>query len=100
MDKRAEAHFTDDHRVLNRVICSSFQVSRIPLMLCERMCPHSGPLVFGIDDTIEPRRGANMTAKGIYRDLVPPSHHHVVKASGLRWLRVMFMLNIPWAQRT
>jgi hypothetical protein len=100
MGKRDEAHFTHDHRVLNRAVWSSLQASRILLMLLVRMCTSSGPLVFGIDDTIERRRGAKITAKGIYRDPVRSSHSHFVKASGLRWLSLMFMLKIPWAQRT
>jgi hypothetical protein len=100
MGRRDEAHFTHDHRVLNRAVWSSLQASRILLMLLVHMGANSGPLVFGIDDTIERRRGAKITAKGIYRDPVRSSHSHFVKASGLRWLSVMFMLKIPWAQRT
>jgi hypothetical protein len=69
-------------------------------MLLVRLGAPSGPLIFGIDDTIERRRGAKMAAKGIYRDPVRSSHSHFVKASGLRWLSLMFMLRIPWAQRT
>jgi hypothetical protein len=54
-------------------------------------------LIFGLDDTIERRRGENITAKGIYRDPVRSSHSHVVKASGLRWLCCMLLVRIPWA---
>lgn len=100
MGRSDEAHFTNYHRVLNKAVWSSLQASRILLMLLVHMCANSGPLVFGIDDTIERRRGAKITAKGIYRDPVRSSHSHFVKASGLRWLSLMFMLKIPWAQRT
>jgi len=41
----------------------------------------------GLDDTIERRRGKRIAAKGIYRDPVRSSDSHLVKASGLRWLR-------------
>jgi hypothetical protein len=51
----------------------------------------------GLDDTIERRRGANIKAKGIYRDPVRSSHSHFVKASGLRWLSLMLLAEIPWA---
>jgi hypothetical protein len=60
----------------------------------------SGPIVCGLDDTIERRRGAKIKAKGIYRDPVRSSHSHFVKASGLRWLSLMLLVPIPWAKRT
>lgn len=59
----------------------------------------SGPVILGLDDTIERRRGAKIKAKGIYRDPVRSSHSHFVKASGLRWLSLMLLAPIPWAQR-
>jgi hypothetical protein len=52
-----------------------------------------------LDDTIERRRGAKIKAKGIYRDPVRSSHSHFVKASGLRWLSLMLLAPISWAQR-
>jgi hypothetical protein len=58
-----------------------------------------GPILLGLDDTIERRRGAKIKAKGIYRDPVRSSHGHFVKASGLRWLSLMLLVTIPWAQR-
>lgn len=53
----------------------------------------------GLDDTIERRKGKRIAAKGIYRDPVRSSHEHFVKASGLRWLSLMLLVKIPWAQR-
>lgn len=53
----------------------------------------------GIDDTIERRKGQKIKAKGIYRDPVRSSHSHFVKVSGLRWLSMMLLVEIPWAQR-
>ncbi len=100
MGKSDETHFTPDHRVLNRAVWSSLHASRILLMLLVRLGAPSGPFIFGIDDTIERRRGAKMAAKGIDRDPVRSSHRHAVRASGLRWLRLMFMMRIPWAQGT
>lgn len=40
-----------------------------------------------------------IAAKGIYRDPVGSSDSHVVKASGLRWMRLMLLAPIPWAGR-
>ena len=60
---------------------------------------HPGPVVIGIDDTIERRWGAKISAPVIYRDPVRSSHGHFVKASGLRWLSFMTMVPLPWTQR-
>jgi hypothetical protein len=58
-----------------------------------------GPVVMGIDETIERRRGEQIAAKGIYRDPVRSSHTHFVKASRLRWVSLMLLTRIPWAAR-
>jgi len=58
-----------------------------------------GPVILGLDDTIERRRGAKIKAKGIYRDPVRSSHSHFVKASGLRWQSLMLLAPISWAKR-
>lgn len=93
-----EKHFQNYHRVLNRSVWSSLEASRIMLILLVNTFALFGPVVFGLDDTIERRRGANIKAKGIYRDPVRSSHGHFVKASGLRWLSLMLLAPIPWAQ--
>jgi hypothetical protein len=94
-----DQHFQNYHRVLNRAVWSSLAVSRVLLTLLVSTFAASGPLVIGLDDTIERRRGAKIKAKGIYRDPVRSSHSHTVKASGLRWLSVMLLVPIPWAKR-
>ena len=67
-------------------------------MLVEAFVPE-GPLVVGIDETLERRRGKRITAKGIYRDPVRSSHEHFVKASALRWMCLMLLVPVPWAGR-
>jgi hypothetical protein len=94
-----EKHFTNYHRVLNRAVWSSRELSRRLLAKLVTTFVGTGPVVLGMDDTIERRRGAKIKAKGIYRDPVRSSHSHFVKASGLRWLSVMLLAPIPWAQR-
>lgn len=87
------------HRVLSRAVWSSREAARRLLsQLISRLVPE-GPLVFGIDDTIERRWGPKIKARGIYRDPVRSSQGHFVKASGLRWLSVMLLTPIPWAGR-
>jgi hypothetical protein len=58
-----------------------------------------GVVVLGLDDTSERRRGAPITAPGIYRDPVRSSHAHMVKASGLRWRACMLLTPLAWANR-
>ncbi len=111
-----ERRFVNCHRVLNRAAWHPRAASR-PLfrLLLDAFAP-AGPVVLGIDDTIERRRGRRIAAPraapppapsetdrksdGIYRDPVRSSHGHFVKASGLRWLSLMLLAPIPWAGRT
>ncbi len=99
MGLSGEKHFQNYHRVLNRAVWSSLTASRILLGMLLRTFAMCGPVIMGLDDTIERRRGAKIKAKGIYRDPVRSSHSHFVKASGLRWLSLMLLAPIPWAQR-
>ena len=99
MGLSGEKHFENYHRVLNRAIWSSLEASQILLGLLISTFARSGPIIMGLDDTIERRRGAKIKAKGIYRDPVRSSHSHFVKASGLRWLSLMLLTPIPWAKR-
>ena len=94
-----EPHFQKYHRVLNRARWSSVAVARVLLGLVVGTFVAVGPVVIGIDDTLERRRGAKIKAKGIYRDPVRSSRSHMVKASGLRWRCAMVVAEIPWAGR-
>ena len=95
-----ERQFQNYHRVLNRDKWSSRNLSRILLRLLVRtFVPLDQPVVLGLDDHIERRRGAKIAAKGIYRDAVRSSKSFFVKTSGLRWVSMMLLTPIPWAQR-
>jgi len=87
------------HRVLNRAVWSSRAASRLLLRLLLATFAPEGPLVLGIDETIERRRGTQITAAGIYRDPVRSSHSHFVKVRGLRWICLMLLVPVPWAAR-
>jgi hypothetical protein len=91
--------FTSYHRVLNRNGWSSRELARRLLRLLVRRLVPEGPIIVGLDDTLERRRGAKIKAKGIYRDPVRSSRSHVVKASGLRWLSLMLLAPVPYASR-
>src|SRR5258708_7897892 len=94
-----DQHYAQYHPVLSRAAWSRLAVSAILLRLLLKTFDTGGPLVFGIDESIERRRGEKINAKGIYRDPVRSSKSHFVKASGLRWMCVMWLTPIPWAQR-
>lgn len=94
-----DPHFQNYHRVLNRAIWSSRQASRLLLQQLVKFFAPDGVLVMGIDDTIERRWGRRIAARGIYRDPVRSSDSHFVKTSGLRWLTLMLLVEIPWAHR-
>ena len=92
-------HFQRYHRVLNRASWSSLAASRVLLRLLVAAFVPDGPLVVGVDETLERRTGAQIAAKGVYRDAVRSSHSHFVKATGLRWVSLMLLTPIPWARR-
>ena len=88
------------HEVLNRAVWSSREVARVLLvMLLQHLDGGDSPLVFGIDETLERRRGAKIRARAIYRDAVRSSRNQLVKASGLRWISLMWLGQVPWAGR-
>ena len=88
------------HEVLNRAVWSPREGARILLMLLLQYLDRGdSPLVFGIDETLERRRGAKISARGIYRDAVRSSRQQLVKSSGLRWISLMWLGPVPWAGR-
>src|SRR5215212_2918365 len=96
---RRERRFVNYHRILNRAAWSGRAGARVLLgLLLDAFVP-AGPVLLGLDDTIERRRGKRIGAKGIYRDPVRSSHGHFAKASGLRWLSLVLLVPISWAGR-
>jgi hypothetical protein len=95
-----DVHFQTYHRVLNRASWSSRRLCRILLMLLLRtFVPDDTPIIVGIDETIERRRGKKIAARGISRDPVRSSKEHFVKTSGLRWVSMHLLTPIPWIGR-
>jgi hypothetical protein len=87
------------HRVLShRKWCSWVIARRLLGMLVEQLTPR-GPVIIGIDDTIERRRGRKISALGVYRDPVRSTRSHFVKTTGLRWVSAMLIAHVPFARR-
>jgi hypothetical protein len=99
MGLRHRLTFTNFHRVLNRNRWSGLGPARRLLHLLVASFVPGGPVVIGIDETLERRWGRRIKARGIYRDPVRSSRGHFVKASGLRWITVTLLAPIPWAGR-
>ena len=79
------------HQVLNRAAWSPIRVSLVLLrLLIQHLDRGDGPLIFGIDETLERRQGPQISALGVYRDAVRSSRSYRVKASGLRWVSLMW----------
>ncbi len=92
-------HFQRYHRILNRAVWSGREASRVLLGVLVRTFVPNGPLVIGVDETLERRWGKKIAAKGIYRDPVRSTQERFVKASGLRWVCLMLLVPVPWAGR-
>jgi hypothetical protein len=96
---RQERHVVTWHRVLNRAVWDSRLAARVLLKLLVDAFVPTGPVLLGVDDSIERRRGKPISAKGIDRDPVRSSRAFFVKTSGLRWLGLMLLSPMPWAGR-
>src|SRR3712207_2695516 len=75
MGLEREKRFHRYHRVLSHASWSSKEASRVLLGLVVKAFVPEGPLVVGIDETVERRYGKKIRAKGVYRDPVrsPPT---------------------------
>ena len=90
MGLSGDRNYARYHHVLNRAAWSPLEVSQVLLRLLIQHLNHGdGPLVFGIDETLERRQGSQISALGVYRDAVRSSRSYTVKASGLRWVSLM-----------
>jgi hypothetical protein len=99
MGRQDDKAFHKYHRVLSDANWSARKASRLLLRQILTLLVRDAPLVIGIDETIERRWGASITARAIYRDPVRSSESHFVKCSGLRWMSVMALTKISWANR-
>jgi hypothetical protein len=80
--------------VLNRDRWSARQAAGVLLgLLVEAFVP-TGPILLGLDELLERRRGRKLTARGIYHDAVRSSKSCFQKSSGLRWRCVALLVPV------
>jgi hypothetical protein len=94
-----EKNFHKYHRVLS---LSTWSARKASLVLLEQLLSYllpTGPVVVGIDETLERRWGSKIAQRGIYRDSVRSSGSQFVKSSGLRWISLMLLMPVSWAKR-
>jgi DDE superfamily endonuclease len=94
-----EPGFQTYHRLLNRARWSARQAARVLLKLLVEAFVPSGPVILGLDDTIERRRGRKLTARAIYYDAARSSKACFQKTSGLRWMSLAVLVPVRWAAR-
>src|SRR5215216_1784573 len=94
-----EQRFHRYHRVLSHASWLSMAASHVLLRTLVETFVAQGPLVLGIDETLERRRGKRIAARGIYQNPVLSSRQRFVKTSGLRWICVVLLAEVPWASR-
>jgi len=99
MGLKDEKHFTNYHRVFNRAKWHALVGAKILLGLLICIIPASWPLIIGVDETIERRKGKRIKAKGSYRDAVRSSQNKVVNCFGLKWISMMAIVPLPWSKR-
>jgi hypothetical protein len=99
MGLKGEKRFGKHHRVLNRARGSGLVGARMLLGPRVAPLPAGGPVLVGIDETVERRKGGKIQAKGVYRDAVRSTGKHGVKCLGLKWVSMMRLVPLPWSSR-
>jgi hypothetical protein len=96
-----DRQYQNYHRVLNRAKWCGLTASRILLgLLVQAFVPGHAPIVIGVDETLERRKGKQIKQKGVFRDAVRSSKKYLVHSFGLRWVSMMLIVSVPWSRRT
>src|SRR5205814_5208510 len=85
---------------LNRVCWSCLTISRLLLqLLVSTFVEVGGTVEIVIDEMLERRWGRKISKRGHYRDKVQSSKEQSVSTSGLRWVVMMLVVQVPWSRR-
>jgi len=76
-------------------------MSRLLLQLIISTFIHAGgTLEIVIDETLERRWGPKISKRGHYRDKMKSSKEQAISSSGLRWVVMMVVVQVPWSGRS
>jgi hypothetical protein len=89
--------FAAFHRVLNRNAWSSLALARTLVRMAVATFVPSGPIVIGVDHTLERRRGRRIGPAGHFYDAGRSSPAWQATSRGLRWLSAMVLVEVPFA---
>lgn len=91
--------FATFHRVLNRNAWSGLTLARTLLTALVSTFVPDGPIVIGVDHTLERRRGPHVRPASHCYDSVRSSKEQTVTSRGLRWMTAMLLVEVPFAGR-
>ena len=91
-----DRNFSRFHAVFSRDRWSALELGRRLLLRLARTFAPQGGLTLAIDETLERRRGAKIAQRGYHRDPIASSKGHHVAASGLRWMVLALVVDVPW----
>jgi DDE superfamily endonuclease len=94
-----EPGFASFHRVLNRNAWSGLVLARTLVHALVAAFVPDGPIIIGVDHTLERRRGPCIAPASHYYDAVRSSKEQTVTTRGLRWLSAMLLVEVPFAGR-
>ena len=99
MGRGQEEDFSLYHHVLNRARWSPLKLSRLLLdALIKAFVVADGSLTFVIDETLERRWGPTIRKRGHFRDSLLSSRKRSISNSGLRWIVLSLIVNVPWTK--
>jgi len=100
MGLKDDPQYQNYHRVLNRAKWCGLTASKILLgLLVQVFVSANAPIIMGVDETLERRKGDQIKQKGVFRDAVRSSKKYLVHSFGLRWVSMMLIVPVPWSSR-
>jgi hypothetical protein len=91
--------FTAFHRVLNRNAWSGLALARTLRHMVVAAFVPTGPIILGLDHTLERRRGPRIGPAGRFYDAIRRADTPKPTSRGLRWLSAMVLVEVPFAGR-
>lgn len=101
MGLKDDPQYQNYHRVLNRAKWCGLTASKILLgLLVQVFVATNVPIIMGVDETLERRKGDQIKQKGVFRDPIRSSKKYLVHSFGLRWVSMMLIVAVPWSSRS